>query len=292
VQALCRPGDLRQTVPGTPEVAGSVIQFQSLADSGQAPVFSGKGLLCAEEDRRMSKLSIASVIVLVAALAISLSQPARAAGPQTPDWPLAKGAYWIYTGSVTWFNTDTQQQVEETVTWKVEVTDAVQRDHVTGYLVKGSLDDLAGYERGATPVDHVIIQVGADKFYAASEDALARLRAVDSGDDVLVDLIVPELQLLELPLSIDKVFGDPQQITRTDRMYAWWVTDAKPADVSGIAGAPAGLTAEQYTLSLKTIGDSTTLEFVPGLGIVQYTYAHYGTPAAASMRLVEYHPGQ
>lgn len=240
----------------------------------------------------MSKRHRWCAIILAAVMVVSLPVLAGAAGPQPSDWPLAKGASWVYAGSVTWFDTDTQQEVKESITWQVEVTDVVQRDHVTGYVLKGALDELAEYEPGAAPAEHVIIQVGADKFYASNEDALARLRAGDTADDALVDLILPEMQLLELPLYKDKVFGDPQQITRPDRMYAWWVTDAKPADVSGIKGAPSGLATDQYTLSLMTIGSSTTLEFVPGLGIVQYTYMHHGTPAAASMRLVEFRSGQ
>ncbi len=240
----------------------------------------------------MSKRSIITVIATLTAVAMSLPQLVSAVGPQPADWPLAKGAYWVYDGNVTWFNSDTQQEVKDTITWKVEVTDVVQRDHVTAYAMKGSLDDLAGYEAGATPADHVIIQVGADKLYDSNVDALMRLQAQDNADDPLVGLVAPELQILELPLFEDKVFGDPQQITRPDRMYAWWVTGTKPAHLTGIEGAPSGMAATQYTLNLATTSDNTTLEFVPGLGIVQYTYVHNGTPAAASMRLIEYHPGQ
>lgn len=240
----------------------------------------------------MSKRHSACAIMLAVVMVACLPVPAGAAGPQPSDWPLAKGAAWVYAGSVTWFDTGTQQEVEESITWQVEVTDVVQRDHVTGYVLKGALDELAGYEPGAAPAEHIIIQVGADKFYASNEEALARLRAGDTADDALVDLILPEMQLLELPLYRDKVFGDPQQITRPDRMYAWWVTGAKPADVSDIKGAPSGPATDQYTLSFVTIGSSTALEFVPGLGIVQYTYLHHGTPAAASMRLVEFRAGQ
>jgi hypothetical protein len=240
----------------------------------------------------MNRRIIVTAIILVAIVVMSVPQPMRAADPQPAGWPLARGAYWVYAGSVTWFNTDTQEEVEESVTWRVEVTDVVQRDHVTGYVLKGSLDDLAAYESGATPADHVIIQVGVDKFYASNGDAITRLKAGDSADDALVGLIMPELQLLDLPLYKDKVFGDPQQITRPDRMYAWWVTDVGPADLTGIRGTPDGLAPERCTVSMVTIGGSTVQEFVPGLGIVQYTYQHNGTPAAAAMRLVEYHSGQ
>ncbi len=241
----------------------------------------------------MSKRSIIAVIAILAVVGLSsMPQPVGAADPQIAGWPLAKGAYWVYQGDVTWFNADTQQEVKDTITWKVEVTDVVQRDQNTGYAMLGSLDDLASYEAGATPASNVIIQVGVDKYYTSNADALARLRDKDNADDVLVGLIMPELQILDLPLFKGKVFGDPQQITRPDHTYAWWVTDEKPADLAGIEGVPSGMTANQYTLNLTTTGDNTTLEFVPGLGIVQYTYEHNGTPASASVRLVEYHPGQ
>jgi hypothetical protein len=235
---------------------------------------------------------MAILVTLLVTLAAFAPQVVSAADPSSGDWPLAKGAYWVYEGNVTWFNTDTQQEVKEKVTWKVEVTDVVQRDHVTAYVLKGALDDLANYEAGAKPGDYVIIQVGADKFYQANNDALMRLTAADNADDPLVGLIMPELQLLELPLYKGKVFGDPQQITRPDHMYAWWVTDVKPADVTGIQGVPSGTATDQYVLSLMTTSDNTTQAFVPGLGIVQYSYVHNGTPAEAAVRLVEFHAGQ
>mgnify|MGYP000433420163 CR=1 FL=1 len=230
------------------------------------------------------------LVAIIVAIVVSVPLAANAEAPLAAGWPLDRGATWIYEGSVTWYNAETDQAVTQDVTWQVEVIEVVRRAHVTGYLLRGALDDLADYEAGAAPAEHVIIQVGADKFYASNQDALARLRA-NVADDVLADLIQPELQVLELPLRPDQVFGDPQQITRTDRMYAWWVTDVKATDVTGIKGIPSGLSADQYTLSLRTLGDSTTLEFVPGLGIVQYRYEHYGTPAAVSVRLVEYHAG-
>jgi hypothetical protein len=239
----------------------------------------------------MPRQTVLTAIILAIVIGVSVPLAASAEAPQAAGWPLSKGAYWVYEGNVTWYNAETDQTAMQNVTWRVEVIEVVQRDHVTGYLVRGALDDLANYEAGAAPAEHVIIQVGADKFYASNADALARLRA-DVADDILADLIQPELQLLELPLQQDQVFGDPQQITRTDRMYAWWVTDVQAADVKGIKGVPSGLSADQYTLSLRTLGDSTTMDFVPGLGVVQYRYEHYGTPAAVSVRLVEFHAGQ
>jgi len=104
---------------------------------------------------------MAILVTLLVTLAAFAPQMANAADPSSGGWPLAKGAYWVYEGNVTWFNTDTQQEVKEKVTWKVEVTGVVQRDHVTAYVLKGALDDLANYEAGAKPGDYVIIHVGA-----------------------------------------------------------------------------------------------------------------------------------
>ncbi len=136
------------------------------------------------------------LVTLLVTLVAFAPHMANAADPSSGGWPLAKGAYWVYEGNVTWFNTDTQQEINEEVTWKVEVTDVVQRDHVTAYVLKGALDDLANYEAGAKPGDYLIIQVGADKYYQANNDALMRLTAADNVDDPLVGLIMPSCSCL------------------------------------------------------------------------------------------------
>ena len=239
----------------------------------------------------LTVIALASVGVLPCASGVASAQSTpEATGSSAPSlpagFPLARGAYWVYEGTVKW--TKDTDVIEETVTWKVEVMDLVQREHVTGFLVKGDVTDLAWYEAGAKPENHVIIQVGADKTYTATEDALTRLK---DDQDALVDLVNDAALMLDMPLFKDKVFGDTQQITRPDRMYAWWVADEQPADLSGIKGAPAGLQGPKYVLSLITTADNQTLEFVPGLGITHYTYVHNGTTAEADVQLVEFHPG-
>jgi hypothetical protein len=77
----------------------------------------------------------------------------------TTYFPLSQGAYWVYEGIVKW--TKGTEVIEKTVTWKMEVVEVVERDHVTGYLLKGHPDDLAWYEEGKERGEHVIIKVGS-----------------------------------------------------------------------------------------------------------------------------------
>jgi hypothetical protein len=51
---------------------------------------------------------------------------------------------------------------------------------------------------------------------------------------------------------------------------------------------PAIQPARVFTLVYATSPDTTTLDFVPGLGIVAYQYRHHGTPAETNLSLIEF----
>ena len=95
---------------------------------------------------------------------------------------------------------------------------------------------------------------------------------------------------LDLPLAPDKLFGETMQIARPDRMYMWVVAHHGKADVTKVKGAPAGDLA-QFQLKFTTTADNQTVDFVPGLGITKYLYAHNGTVAETHLRLAEFHAG-
>ena len=131
------------------------------------------------------------------------------------DFPLEKGAKWVYEGTVKW--QVEAEIVEDTVTWTMEVIDSIERLHVKGYRLKGLPLDLAWYEPGQEPGTHIIVQVGSKYFYG-DENTWQRLQ---DSDDLLMELVTEWNLFLDMPLQADKYFGETAQLTRGDFSYFW-----------------------------------------------------------------------
>ncbi len=189
-------------------------------------------------------------------------------------YPLAAGAYWDYEGNVT------SEAGEEAVRWRVEVVESFQREHVTGYLMHGSLYDLAFYTPSKLPSEYAILQVG-DKFYQTDMAAYQRLK--DEGD-LLVDLVQDHNLILDFPLESGKHFCEAAQLTRLDASYCWIVGGPVPAALPAFPD----LTGEAYPLWYSTLSDTTQETFLPGVGVVQFSYFHAGSVSQVEVSLVDY----
>ena len=104
---------------------------------------------------------------------------------------------------------------------------------------------------------------------------------VQSGLVTDADLFVTALY------DTGQVFGEASQLTRNDGNYFWKVTGKKAWEASSIKGLTKTGPFDRFTLDFKTVADETTIDIVPGVGIVRYRYCHHGTPAELDMKLVE-----
>ncbi|GEM_PF-358786 len=232
-------------------------------------------------------------ILVAMVLMVMMTAPALAAGPAGQGFPLEKGTAWTFEGPVEWVPEGSDDAMEKVVTWDMEITETVQRQHVLAAVVKGHPLDLTFYEEGKTqPGDYLIVRVGEDQYYLLMEErAQDALKRLQDQDDVLTDLVRDTDLFLDLPLAPGKIFGETFQVTRQDGMYYWNVTGQGPASLEGIAGVEAGADLLQYELSFITLSDDQQVSFVPGLGFTQYSYNHHGSPAAMDLRLVAYRAG-
>ncbi len=215
----------------------------------------------------------------------SAAQPATPAAAELPEtagqtYPLGDGAYWVYQGTVQ-YSGGGETVNEETLQWRVEVTETISRSNVTGYRMSGSLYDLAFYAPGKQPSEYAILQVGSSRFYSANLDTYARLVA---EDDILVGLVQEPNLFLALPLEAGSRFCEAEQLTRLDESYCWVV--GEPETVSLEAAAGGDVLA--YPLYYRTNPDQTTVYFAPGIGVVAFTYHHSGSTSDVQMALVEY----
>lgn len=203
-------------------------------------------------------------------------------------FPLTKGAYWVYEGSVMWQEGDDTPVQEKRLMWKMEVVDTIQREHVRGYLLKGHPSDLIWYEPAKGRETHFIVQVGP-KYYESDKIAWERLK---DKKDLLIDLVYEGQMFLDLPLWSGKSFGETAQLTRLAPTYRWVVKNEQIVHLENIEGISPLEKLTQYTLMFQTLPDHTFIEFIPGIGITHFEYGHHGTISNVDMNLVEYHPGQ
>jgi hypothetical protein len=212
--------------------------------------------------------------------------------PKTQDFPLFKGAFWVYEGKAKWTRRGTGEVVETAVTWKMEVTQMIERQHVQAAVLKGHPLDLAWYEEGKARGDYLVVRVGPGKYYLLDGEEMRKaLDALRRGGDLLAGIVREWEFFLDLPLSNGKLFGETEQMTRTDRSYCWFVDGVEDTDLKDVAGVPTGVRFKQYRLLYQSRPAHEVVHFVPGVGITRFEYVHHGTVSETDVRLVEYHKG-
>jgi hypothetical protein len=196
-------------------------------------------------------------------------------------YPITDGAFWIYQGQIAYEYGD--QVIEESVRWRVEVLESVSRPTVTGYLMRGSLYDLAFYTPDTSPSKYAILQIG-QRFYNSNLETYNRLK--DQSDD-LYGLVQDTNLFLQLPLEAGSRFCETERITSDTGMWCWVVGEA---ELISLPGLPAQ-DILSYPISYVTNPDYSQFSFVPGVGFVAFIYHHNGTVSDVNVELVEYNLG-
>lgn len=218
-----------------------------------------------------------------------MQQPAAVQSQNSSDYfPLKKGAYWVYQGTVKWTKSNSPDVIEEEITWKMEVVQVIHRNDITGYEVHGAPWDLIWYQPGKEQSKHGFIQMG-DKIYSVPLETVLRL--LNEGDD-LSGLVNENDIFLDTPLASGKKFCDPASLTRSDNMYCWNVGEEKPFDASTIKGVDPSKELWEYPIVNQTMPDVSWTYFVPGVGISRYFYHHNGTVSDVDVHLIEYSQGE
>src|SRR5262249_48872592 len=126
----------------------------------------------------------ATAILIVILLFICLwEMTAPAKQTVKGGFPLSKGSYWVYRGRVkgreTQVNCGSTKHVEQTLAWKMEVVETINRDRIVAAVIKGYLYDLKdprGIKGGKIEMartDYLLIRVGEEKCYLLDGDGMA-----------------------------------------------------------------------------------------------------------------------
>jgi hypothetical protein len=232
-------------------------------------------------------LSFAAILLLAWQVATIV---AHAGGPTSDPFPMSRGTYWIYRGTVRWDN-GREGGATTKVTWRTEVRKMIRRGPMVGAVVNGFPADLDWSDGDPKRRDSLLIRNGNDSYYLlGSDEAQESIKTFENSQISADSLLNEDDLILRLPLKQGAKFCNSESLARDDDMYCWMVTSVDPVSLSDVKGAPPG-SREAYELRYATNPDDTTYTLVPGVGIISYEYHHHGTTADTELKLVEFHPG-
>jgi hypothetical protein len=231
---------------------------------------------------------LSSIVCLLALLSTSLISGQQ---PTSNEHflPLTLGTYWLYRGTVSWSDPQTEKEAQASVTLKMTVQKVIQKPDLTIAILSGFPRDLdwATGEVGAMP--WLLIETKRHEVFLDSlppDFDYAKLEK----DAVPLDKFLSEDNLLfRWPLKKGMKFGDAESVRRDDDHYCWVVATREMKNLPDIKGLPSR-SAQVFLLQYLTNPDDTEMEISPGIGILSYQYHHHGTQADTSLTLVEFHP--
>jgi hypothetical protein len=199
--------------------------------------------------------------------------------------PLEKGMRWEYEGKVEWTVMNSTKVLSTNINWVMEVVDVKERGAIRASVVHGLPDELAWYEPNRMPGFSVLLSVTNHvyRISASSEkdgETLARRFTREA-----YKLPSSAEEWLAFPLAKGKRWA--RDTDRVDNNYCWHVQGKKMKHLQ-ISGYPAKHPAAVWTLIYRTNPDHQIVDFVEGLGITRYVFAHHGTVASADVRLVSF----
>ena len=237
---------------------------------------------------------LAGLNLVVVGLGFSRNSATQASKPASNETflPLVPGTYWVYAGTVTWSDAESDQVQD--VTTKVSITTKVekvfQKPEFTLAVISGYPGDLDWSNGQATPKPSLLIETRNHEVFLNALPPDFDYAKLEKDAASLEKLLAQENLLFRWPLKQGMKFGDAESVNRDDAQYCWVVMEQHKKNLSGIKGLPTR-DAEVFLLRYATNPDDTQLEVSPGIGILSYEYHHHGTTADTSLSLVEFHPG-
>jgi hypothetical protein len=226
-----------------------------------------------------------AVLLLTVSLAPA---PAQKSVASNEFFPFAVGSYWVYQGTVRWYDNETEKPASTDVTWKMTVERVIRRKGIVAAVVTGYPADL-DFTAGTTePKPWMIIENENHQVYFENlgpDFDLAKL----NGDEHFFDkFMVNENYFFQWPMHVGAKFCDEEAGKREDNMYCWVVNETATKKTVAIKGI-ASVEQSFYQLQYHTNPDDTVVELIQGVGLFSYKYHHHGTVADTDLQLVEFH---
>ena len=221
----------------------------------------------------------------------STSELSTSSNPQPQAdlfFPLTPGTWWLYRGTVTWSDQQTEKEAHANVTFKMTVEKVIQKPEFTIAILSGFPRDLDWATGEVAAMPWLLIETKRHEVFLNSlppDFDYAKLEK----DSVSLDKLLAEDNLLfRWPLKKGMKFGDAASVRRDDGFYCWVVITQETKSLTDIKGL-SSRSAEVFLLQYMTNPDDTEMEISPGVGILSYQYRHHGTVAETTLTLVEFH---
>ena len=178
-------------------------------------------------------------------------------------FPMSKGTYWVYHGTLNQAFTDDDGERKEAVTsfnLKMEIVDSLRHGRYQVAKLLGYPDDYPS-RRSC----HFWIAVDDKEFYLAECSATEekQTRLVLSDEEITAKIHKRDL-IFRLPLKKDDSFGEDPDIS-----YKWIVDDVRPLEMVNIPGIATNLPRMEYVLAYDAPGSHWRLfvNYIPGIGV-------------------------
>jgi hypothetical protein len=204
-------------------------------------------------------------------------------------FPLTPGTWWLYRGTVTWSDQQTEKEVQANVTLKMTIEKVIQKPEFNIAILSGFPRDLDWATGEVATMPWLLIETKRHEIFLNSLPPDFDYAKLEKDAASLDKFLSEDNLLFRWPLKQGMKFGDAESLRREDAHYCWVVAtqeSKKLGDIKGLAPRSAEVSVLQYI----TNPDDTEMELSPGIGILSYQYHHHGTVAETSLTLVEFHP--
>jgi hypothetical protein len=201
--------------------------------------------------------------------------------------PFRAGTYWVYKGTVRWYDYENDKPASSEVTWKMTVVRVIRKKAVVAAIVTGFPADLDWSAGTTEPKPWLILENENHQVYYENLGPNFDLSKLDGDDHVFDTFMVDDNLFFQWPLHQDAKFCDDEAKKRDDGMYCWVVIGAgTEKSIKGVSASDQPFFHLQY----RTLPDDTAIDLVPGIGLLSYQYHHHGTVADTELKLIEFHP--
>ena len=229
-------------------------------------------------------ITLRSVTIVSLTVAVAYAQ----SGPPALFFPLTPGTYWVYQGTVTWFDQAKHKASEAKVSLKMTIERVFQREDTIFAEIQGYPADL-NFTAGEThPSRWILAESSRHQVFLRELDPSTSLPLTEGPGSAFDSFMTEEDLLFEWPAR-GKKYCDAESAKHEEEMYCWVVESEGSKNLEAVTSLVSG-NARVFTIAYRTNPDETQIELSPGIGIIAYHYRHHGTTAATDLNLTEFHP--
>jgi hypothetical protein len=229
-------------------------------------------------------------VVVFCTMGLTALHARKSAAASSRFFPLNPGAYWVYKGTVQWYDYENDKPASADVTWKMSVEKVIRKQSVTAAVVTGFPADLDWTAGTTEPKPWLILENEKHDLYYENLGPDYDLTKLNGDEHTFDKFMVTDNFFLEWPLRQGAKFCDEEAKKRDDGMYCWVVEQTATKKLSSIKGLPPN-DQTVFQMQYRTLPDDTTMELIPSVGVLSYQYHHHGSVADTELQLVEFHPG-